>query len=160
MIYDAIDALTAYAVRCGLLPAEETVYARNLLLDVMREPDYVPGTARTGPEDLAAVLGELTDIAVERGLLSDSGENRDIFDTKLMNCLMPRPAEVNRRFWDAYAQSPAAATEYSYKLALDSNYLRRDRLARDKRWVYASSFGPPRVRRGVPPPRCAWPRLR
>ena len=29
MIYDAIDALTAYAVRCGLIPADEAVYARS-----------------------------------------------------------------------------------------------------------------------------------
>ena len=142
MIYDAIDALTAYAVKVGLMPAEETVYARNLLLDAMQEPDYVPGTARTGSDALADILTELTDAAVERGLLTDSAENRDIFDTKLMNCLTPRPNQVRRQFWAAYAQSPVAATDFYYKYALDSNYIRRDRLARDKRWVYESSFGP------------------
>ena len=142
MIYDAIDALVGYAVGAGLIPAEETVYARNLLLDVMHEPDYAPGTPRTGSGALSDVLGELTDIAVERGLLADSGENRDIFDTKLMNCVMPRPAEARRVFWENYAKSPEAATEFYYKLALDSNYTRRDRLARDKRWVYPSAYGP------------------
>ena len=142
MIYDAIDALVGYAVGAGLIPAEETVYARNLLLDVMHEPDYVPDTPRTGSGALADILGELTDIAVERGLLADSGENRDIFDTKLMNCVMPRPAEARRVFWENYAKSPEAATEFYYKLALDSNYIRRDRLARDKRWVYPSAYGP------------------
>ena len=142
MIYDAIDALTAYAVESGLIPADETVYARNLLLDVMRESDYVPGTPRTDSCTLADVLGELTDSAVERGLLTDSAENRDIFDTKLMNCVTPRPGEVRRVFWEKYAESPRAATDFFYKLALDSNYIRRDRLARDKRWVYESAFGP------------------
>ena len=142
MIYDAIDALTAYAVRVGLMPAEETVYARNRLLDAMREPDYVPGAARTGSDALADVLAELTDAAVERGILTDSAENRDIFDTKLMSCLTPRPAELRRQFWSAYARSPEAATDFYYKFAMDSNYIRRDRLARDKRWVYESAFGP------------------
>ena len=142
MIYDAIDALLRYAVDAGLLPAEEQVYARNLLLDTMRESDYVPGTPRGGSDMLADVLKELTDIAVERGILADSGENRDIFDTKLMNCLTPRPAEVRRVFWEKYAQAPERATEFYYKLAMDSNYIRRDRLARDKRWVFDSSFGP------------------
>ena len=142
MIYDAIDALTGYAVQTGLMPAEETVYARNLLLDLMGETAYVPGTPRSGPDSLAAVLKELTDAAVKRGILPDSAENRDIFDTKLMNCVTPRPAEVRRAFWEAYAKSPEAATAYYYGFALDSNYIRRDRLARDKRWVYESAFGP------------------
>ena len=142
MIYDAIDALTAYAVRCGLMPADETVYARNLLLAVMHETDYVPGTVRSGSAALADVLAELTDIAVARGLIADSGENRDIFDTQLMNCVTPRPAEVRRVFWETYARSPEQATDGFYKLALDSNYIRRDRLARDKRWVFESAFGP------------------
>ncbi len=64
MIYDAIDALVGYAVGADLIPAEEAVYSRNLLLDVMHEPDYVPGTPRTGSDALADILKELTDIAV------------------------------------------------------------------------------------------------
>ncbi len=142
MIYDAIDALLRYAVGRGLIPAEETVYSRNLLLDAMRETDYVPDTPRLGSDVLADVLAELTEIAVERGIVTDSAENRDIFDTRLMNCLMPRPAEVRRAFREAYAESPERATEYYYALALDSNYIRRDRIARDKRWVFESVFGP------------------
>ena len=142
MIYDAIDALVGYAVRCGLLPADETIYARNLRLDAMHETDYVPGTPRGGSDELADVLGELTDEAVARALLSDSGESRDIFDTRLMNCVTPRPHEVRRVFWEKYAEAPEQATDFYYKLALDSNYIRRDRLARDKRWVFDSAFGP------------------
>lgn len=142
MIYDAVDALLRYAVNADLIPEEESVYSRNLLLDVMHETDYVPGTQRTGSDTLADVLEELTDIAVERGILADSGENRDIFDTKLMNCVTPRPAEVRRVFREKYAAAPEQATDYYYKLAMDSNYIRRDRLARDKRWVFDSAFGP------------------
>ncbi len=142
MIYDAIDALTRCAVDAGLIPADETVYARNLLLDLLHETDYVPGTPRTGSDALADVLRELTDLAVARGILTDSGENRDIFDTKLMNCVTPRPAEVRRVFREKYAAGPEAATDWYYKLALDSNYIRRDRIARDRRWVFDGAFGP------------------
>ena len=142
MLYDAVDALTRYAVAAGLLPADEEVYARNLLLDLMQETDYVPHTPRTGSDALSDVLAELTDEAVARGILPDSGENRDIFDTKLMNCLTPRPAEVRRAFWEKYAESPEAATDWYYRLALNSNYIRRDRIARDRRWVFDGAFGP------------------
>ena len=141
MIYDAIDALVEYAVSARLIPAGETVYSRNLLLDLMGETDYVPGARREGKQSLPEILGELTDAAVALGLLADTTERRDIFDTKLMNCVTPRPAEVRRVFWDKYAQSPRTATDWYYKLSRDSNYIRTDRVARDRRWVYDSAYG-------------------
>ena len=141
MIWSAVDDLIRYAVDSGLLPEEEEIYARNLLLDALREPDYrAGGPARVRP--LPEILGELTDIAIARGIIPDSGENRDLFDTRLMNCLTPRPAQVRQTFRQAYARSPEAATGYFYQLSQNSNYIRRDRIARDRRWVYDGAFGP------------------
>ena len=141
MIYNAIDDLLYYAVSVGLMPEEETIYARNLLLDAMHEADYRPDRlpqARPLPE----ILSELTDVAIERGILPDTGENRDLFDTRLMNCLTPRPAQVRRSFWEAYARTPEEATDYYYQLSIHSNYIRRDRILRDCRWIYDGAFGP------------------
>ena len=140
MIYNAIDELIRYAEDADLLPAEEETYARNLLLDVMKEPDYSPAELTVRP--LPEILGELTDIAVERGISPDSGENRDLFDTRLMNCLTPRPAQVRAAFRAAYDRSPELATDYYYRLSRNTNYIRRDRIARDRRWVYEGAFGP------------------
>lgn len=139
MIYDAIDALTRYAVDAGLMPAEETVYARNLLLDAMHEDDFP--SCEGSPRPLPQILRELTDIAVARGIIPDTVQNRDLFDTRLMNCLTPRPAQVQHDFRQAYGNCPKAATDYFYRLCQDSNYIRRDRIARDKRWVYDGAFG-------------------
>ncbi len=141
MIYDAIDALVEYAVSSGLIPAEETIYSRNLLLDLMGETDYVPGARREGKQTLPEILGELTDAAVALGLLADTTESRDIFDTKLMNCVMPRPAELRRLFREYYAVSPETATDWYYGVACASNYIRADRIARDRRWVYSGKYG-------------------
>ncbi len=49
--------------------------------------------------NLEEVLNELLDEAVKRGIIEDSIVYRDLFDTKLMNCLMPRPAQVQKEFW-------------------------------------------------------------
>ncbi len=141
MIYDAIDALVEYAVSVGLIPSGESIYSRNLLLDLMGETDYVPGAHRETLQTLPAILGELTDAAVALGRLPDTSENRDIFDTKLMNCVTPRPAEVWRSFWAKYEQSPVSATDWYYKLSRDSNYIRTDRVARDRRWIYDGIYG-------------------
>lgn len=78
--------------------------------------------------NLEETLNELLDEAVKRGIIEDSIVYRDLFDTKLMNCLMPRPAQVQREFWDAYKEDPEKATDYFYKLSQDSNYIRRYRV--------------------------------
>ena len=64
------------------------------------------------PVNLEATLGELLDEAVKRGLIEDSIVYRDLFDTRLMNCLMPRPGQVQKEFWDKYKESPKEATDY------------------------------------------------
>ena len=66
---------------------------------------------------------------------------RDLFDTKLMNCLMPRPSEVIGHFWKLYEESPEAATNYYYKLSQDSNYIRRYRVSKDMKWKTDTKYG-------------------
>ena len=46
--------------------------------------------------DLEEVLNALLDEAVKRNLIEDSVVYRDLFDTRLMNCLMPRPGQVQK----------------------------------------------------------------
>ena len=73
----------------------------------MEKPDSIEE-----PVNLEATLGELLDEAVKRGLIEDSIVYRDLFDTRLMNCLMPRPGQVQKEFWDKYKESPKEATDY------------------------------------------------
>ena len=91
--------------------------------------------------DLEETLNELLDEAVKRGLIEDSVVYRDLFDTRLMNCLMPRPAQVQKEFWDKYQNSPQEATDYFYKLSQDSNYIRRYRVKKDQKWKVDSPYG-------------------
>ncbi len=79
---------------------------------------------------LEETLDALLDYAHETGVLKEDGVvYRDLFDTKLMDCLMPRPSEVIGHFWKLYEESPEAANYY-YKLSQDSNYIRRYRVSR------------------------------
>ena len=82
------------------------------------------------------------DYAVSNSIMEEDGiVYRDLFDTKIMSKLMPRPSEVNRTFWDKYKESPEAATDYYYKLSQDSDYIRRYRIARDVKWVTTTEYG-------------------
>ena len=140
MICEAIDRLTRYGIENGMIQQRDTVYVRNRLLDVMREDAFTePEPSEIG--ELADILKELTDIAVERGLCTDSTESRDIFDTRLMDVLMPKPAEAEEYFAALYDRSPLDATEWYYKLSCDSNYIRRDRIRKDRKWTYDSEYG-------------------
>ena len=62
-------------------------------------------------------------------------------DTKIMNCLVPRPAQVQKEFWDRYAVSPKEATDYFYKLSCDSDYIRRYRIKKDMKWTVETEYG-------------------
>jgi UDPglucose--hexose-1-phosphate uridylyltransferase len=136
-----IRKLVQYGIESGLTPACEKNYTVNLLLDVMQEEDYEEPAEEYTNVDLEEVLNELLDEAVERGLIEDGVVYRDLFDTKLMNCLMPRPAQVQKEFWDIYEKDPVAATDYFYKLSQDSDYIRRYRVKKDQKWTVDSPYG-------------------
>ena len=135
-----IEKLVRYGLSKGLIEEDEAFYSRNLLLDMMKESEFDEND-REGEEDpsLVDILGYLCDEAVKRGLIEDSITFRDLFDTKLMNAITPRPHEVNRAFKEKYKTSPEEATDYFYKLCRDINYIRTDRIARDMRWTTDSA---------------------
>ena len=142
MLYENIRHLVDYGIRTGLTPECERIYTTNLLLDLFHEDNYEePEAVAYGSPDLETILANLLNIAVERGIIEDNVVYRDLFDTKLMNCLLPRPAQVQAAFWKKYAISPEKATDYYYKFSQDSDYIRRYRIAKDLKWKVDSPYG-------------------
>lgn len=142
MINQAIKALTEYGLETGLITVSDEIYARNQLLDVLGLDEYEEPEKAGNYEGLEDILKELLDYAHETGVLKeDSIVYRDLFDTRLMNCLMPRPSEVEREFWKHYEISPEEATDYYYKLSQDSDYIRRYRICKDMKWTTDTKYG-------------------
>ena len=141
MLSESIAKLVQYGVETGLIPECERNYTTNLLLDVFYEDDYTAPEQEFRNIELEKVLDELLKEAIDRGLIEDSVVYKDLFDTRLMNCLMPRPAEVQTTFWKKYGENPKAATDYFYKLSQDSNYIRRYRVKKDQKWTVDSEYG-------------------
>lgn len=141
MLSENIKKLVEYGISTGLMPECEKVYTTNLLLDLFHEDTYEDVEIDGGSIELEAVLKNLLDEAVVRGIIEDSIVYRDLFDTKLMNCLMPRPSQVQKEFWDRYEVSPQKATDYFYKLSQDSDYIRRYRVKKDMKWKVDSPYG-------------------
>ncbi|HUM82788.1 MAG TPA: UDP-glucose--hexose-1-phosphate uridylyltransferase [Lachnospiraceae bacterium] len=141
MLSTAIKKLVVYGLETGLIPANEAVYSTNLLLDMFHEDYYEEPAEEIKDVDLESALSELLDEAVKRGIIENSIGCRDLFDTKLMNCLVPRPSEVQRTFREKYKESPQAATDWFYKFSQDTDYIRRYRAKKDLRWKTASDYG-------------------
>ena len=137
-VFAALDSLLDYAKDCELLHPLDETFARNSLLAELKLESYEKQKEHYGfPE----CLNILCDYAAEQGQIHDTIAERDLFDTRLMGCVTPRPSEAVRKFWSLYAESPKAATNYFYKLSQDCNYIRRDRIAKDEHWTAQTKYG-------------------
>lgn len=141
MIYSAIKKLVTYGLETGLVPQEEQIYTTNLILDCLKLDDYEDDGVEYKNVELEPVLKEILDYAVSKGIIEDSIVYRDLFDTRVMNCLMPRPKTVIDTFKAHYTNSPKEATDYYFKLSQDSDYIRRYRVCKDIKWVTPTEYG-------------------
>ncbi len=145
-----IDRLLNYGLQTGLITGEDIIFTRNRLLALFHEDEYAdPGLVNDPPktdskketENLEEILKGLLDFAVQNGICEDSVTYRDLFDTEIMNLLLPRPSEVSRAFWTRYERSPREATDYYYQFSRASDYIRTYRVKKDLRWKVDSEYG-------------------
>ncbi len=142
MIDEAVSKLATYALRTRLIQENEYTWAVNTILDVLKLDSYTDPGQEWGELELAPILEELLDNAYTRGVLTENSVvYRDLFDTELMGRLTPRPAQVIEKFQTLCAQSPETATDWYYKFSQDTNYIRRDRIARDMQWKTPTEYG-------------------
>lgn len=141
MLSEAIKRLVQYGIDTGLTPECERIYTTNLLLELFHEDSYEDVELTGEPQELEEILKSLLDEAVARGIIEDSITYRDLFDTKMMNCLLPRPAQVQADFQKHYEVSPEEATKYYYKFSQDTDYIRRYRVKKDMKWKVDSEYG-------------------
>lgn len=154
MIQERILELTEYGVATGLIEKEDRRYIVNRLLElfgidglddeaVENAAERKPMTQEQAEKSLEGILAGMLDYAAQQKLLpEDTITCRDLFDTKIMGMLVPRPSEVIRKFHGLYEQDSAqAATDYFYKLNCDSDYIRRYRIKKDVKWKSDTEFG-------------------
>ncbi len=140
MIFESIAKLINYGLDCGLIEQEDKIYATNRILEILGLDEYEE-PAECEWDNLEDILKDILDFACEKGLIEDTLTNRDLFDTKVMSALVPRPSEVISHFDALYAVSPEMATDYYYKLSKDTDYIRRYRVCKDLKWKTESEYG-------------------
>ena len=137
-----IKKLVTYGLDKKLIEPEDKTYTINQYLEVFRLDEYDDPDI-TGEEIvLPEILDRLTDTAYDRYIIkSDDIVTRDLFDTKLMGILTPKPSQVIKEFRTYYEESPKKATEFFYEFSQDTNYIRRDRVKKDMKWKVNSPYG-------------------
>ncbi|MBR4761092.1 MAG: UDP-glucose--hexose-1-phosphate uridylyltransferase [Clostridia bacterium] len=140
MIENSIRKLICYGLEKGLFTARDEVFVTNAVIEALGI-DGIECNENYSDVDLGETLGEILDYAVANGIIEDGITSRDLFDTKIMGLLLPRPSEVTNEFYKRYEKSPLEATDYYYNLSCNSNYIRRDRIKRDLKWKAATDYG-------------------
>lgn len=142
MIYKSIKKLVTYGIQTGLITKDDAVFTVNALLELLGLGEYEEPAEEFADIDLSAVLTELLDYAAKEGVFeSDTTTYRDLFDTRIMGLLTPRPHELIDKFRSLYAVSPEAATQYYYNFSQDTDYIRRYRIKKDVKWITPTPYG-------------------
>lgn len=138
-----IGELVSYGKANGLVDEADEVYVTNQLLSLFERNEYEKEEALGKVRPVHEILDDLLDYAADHKILEDDTITaKDLFDTKIMGLLTPLPSQVQRRFFEKYAESPKAATDDYYAFSQATNYIRKDRVAKDEKWVTDTEYGP------------------
>lgn len=141
-ISEAILRLVNYGVQNELAKPEDKTYLINQYLEILNEDSLEESDFTETETDLSYLLKTITDYADEKGLLPDNGiTQRDLFDTKLMGILVDRPSHIIEVFQKKYKECPEKATEWFYRFSQANNYIRTDRIKKDRHWTVNSAYG-------------------
>lgn len=135
-----ISELVSYGLKYHLVHVDDKIYVINRLLELFEKLEFQ--WVDTNVRQLNEILSDMNDYAVEHGFIEDTITNRDLFDTKIMGILTPTPSIVRKLFEKKYIDSPKEATDFYYQFSQASNYIRKDRVKKDEKWVADSEYGP------------------
>ncbi|MBE6062995.1 MAG: UDP-glucose--hexose-1-phosphate uridylyltransferase [Clostridium butyricum] len=141
MINHELNRLINFAIQKKLIHKEDKIYASNMLLGLLKINEFEPEEVNEELETASPILENILDYAVSKNLIEDTVTERDLFDTNIMNCFMPRPSEVIGTFKKLYSESPEKATNYYYDLSIASNYIRKNRIDKNIIWKTKTEYG-------------------
>lgn len=140
MIDHMIKALVNYAVSASLIDEADRVYCTNAVLSLIKKDDY-DFSAKPANAPLNVILDAVCEEAIKKGIIDGGIVSRDLFDTAIMGAFTPRPSALIKKFFELYSEKPEKATDFYYKFSKDTNYIRRDRIAKLLKWQYSSEYG-------------------
>lgn len=141
MICSAVQNLVNYGLKTKLIMPVDVYVVRNRLMDILALTEWTEQAVCESVGKIDEILEPLVRYACDKGIIADTANNRDLFDTKLMGALTPMPREIVGRFEKLRRENPKASTDWYFNLSKDLNYVRSGRIAKDLKWTYECEYG-------------------
>lgn len=141
MICDAVQNLLDYGIKNNLITEDDVFVVRNELMETLCLTNWKESVSKPEADSIDDILASIVDYACKQGIIPNTANSRDLFDTKIMGLMTPMPREVIREFNKRYKVSPEEATDWYYKYSQGSNYVRAGRIAKDLKWTYETEYG-------------------
>lgn len=136
-----INELLKYALDKELIEEIDKFYCANKLLNLLNINEFNEIDIKD-IRPINEILDDMLDYAFEHNIInSNDVTTRDLFDTKIMDIVTPRPSFIVKKFWELYEKNPLDATNYFYKLSIDCDYIRMDRINKNINYKYNSKYG-------------------
>ncbi|MGI6392212.1 MAG: galactose-1-phosphate uridylyltransferase [Candidatus Izemoplasmatales bacterium] len=136
-----INELIAYAFKKRLINESDREYVQNALIYLLRLDHFETEAVDLETVDFFVIMKQILDAAVKEGIIEDSLTSRDNLEAKLMDVFLPKPSELDQRFYSLYKKTPKAATDFFFKLSQDTNYIKTKRIAKNISFVYRGKYG-------------------
>lgn len=140
-IFSVIQSLVEKTFAVNLIESEDRIYARNRLLSLLGFEGFPEHMEETEEGEIPDLVEKLVSYAVEKNIISDLLDQKEMLSSDIMNVFLPRPSEVNRTFYELYEKDPAHATNYFYTLSQNSNYIQTKRIAKNIAYKVNTDYG-------------------
>ncbi len=152
-IYFEIDRLVNFGIKKELIESYDEIFVKNCIFDILK----IDGAdslevVEEELETATVILENIAKFAIEKEIINNNSTEIDLFTTKIMGVLTPRPSLVNSKFFDIYKSDRKKATDYFYALSKDSNYIMVDRVKKNLEWDKETTYGKYRITINVSKP--------
>ena len=138
-----VQQFIAHAISFGDYEQQDSIYIQNQLLRILN----ARGVTETSESPLAknATANDITQYwineAINENCIEDALYNKEIVEAQLLDIITPRPSVINRKFKEAYEQSPETATKYFYEIAKRNHYVKEDAIANNINYEVSTEYG-------------------
>ncbi len=142
MIRQAILNLIQYEIDHHIITYRDLTYVKNqiyqmLNLEMEDEDIYVAETIAYPSVALEYIL----DYAIDQNIIENTQIDKDLFDSKIMNIFADKPSVVEDKFMSIYKDNKREAMLWYYNYAKSLNYIRTDRIDRNKAFLADTPYG-------------------
>ena len=116
----------------------DRIYLTNRVLALVGEGVF---DVEMDQDSLIDLKDQLVEESVRLETIEDSQAAREILGADLMDLVTPCPSQVNRDFWDTYAQSPEQAIADFYQLSQKNDYIKLKAIAKNIAYRVPSDYG-------------------